>query len=92
MAKGQSSTLSPVYIFTFHQRAGLQVLEHAMQYVAGGHYSQAEVLARLDAAQLMWEARERILRSAARRRMPNLCRLYQEAMEIVWRNPGTRVQ
>ena len=83
---------SPAYTFTIRQRAGLQVLDHAMQYVSGGYRDHDELTARLDAARLMWFARERILEAAAKRRMPNLRRLYREAMSIVWRNPQAGVQ
>ena len=92
MAEAQN-TLS----LSVRARAGLQILNHAIYYVAGEHVAgehrdEAELLARLDAGALMWEARESILRRAAKQRMPHLRRLYREAMQIVWRNPQAGVQ
>ena len=87
MATTQVSTLSPVYTFTIRQRAALQVIAHAMQYLGGcQRLEDAQLLARLAALDLMWQARERILRAAERPRRP-IPRLYREALEIVWRNP-----
>ena len=84
---------SPTYTFTIHHRAGLQILAHAMQHLGGCRQcDDAELLARLAAIDLMWEARERILRAAAKQRMPNVCRLYREAMQIVWRKPEAGAQ
>ena len=93
MATTQISTVSPTYTFSIRHRAGLQILAHAMQYLGGcGHLQDDQLLARLAALDLLWTARERILRAAAKQRMPHLRRLYREAMQIVWRNPQAGVQ
>ena len=86
MATSQISTLSPVYTFSIRQRAGLQILAHAMQYVAGDYRGEAELIARLDAAQMCWQARERILR-AAERRLKRKPVKFHSAPAICWRNP-----
>ena len=84
---------SPSYTFSIRHRAGLQILAHAMQYLGGcGHLQDDQLLARLAALDLLWQSRERILRAAAKQRMPELRRLYREAMQIVWRNPQAGVQ
>ena len=84
---------SPTYTFTIRQRAALQLLAHTMQYLGGcGGCDDDELLARLAALDLLWEARERILKAAATRRMPHLRRLYSEALQIVWRKPEAGVQ
>lgn len=77
---------SPVYTFSVRQRAGLQVLGDALQYLAGSQQDDH------DAALILWAARERILKAAARRRIPTLRRLYRESLSIVWRNRQAGVQ
>lgn len=67
---------STVYTFSVRQRAGLQVLGDALQYLAGAQQDDR------DAALILWAARERILKAAARRRMPTVRRL----LAVVWRN------
>ena len=61
----------PVYFFTIKQRAGLQLLGHAIEYIAGLG-TQAD----LDAVVLLLKARERVLRAAE-----------YEGPYIAWRNP-----
>lgn len=74
------------YTFSIRQRAGLQVISHALQYLADGYRDDADLMARLDASHLCWVARERILRAAAKPRIPEP-RLY-----CAWRNPQAGVQ
>lgn len=65
----------PAYTLSVRARAGLQILNHAIYHVVGEHRNEAELLTKLDAGALMWEAREKILKAAAGRRMPHLRRL-----------------
>ena len=57
------------YTLAVRARAGLQILNHAIYQVAGEYRDEAELLTKLDAGALMWEAREKILKAAAGRRM-----------------------
>lgn len=66
MASAQVSTLFPTYALSARGSAGLQILNHAIFHIAGEYRNETELLARLDAGALMWEARERILRATGR--------------------------
>jgi len=70
MAENKVAHPFPVYFFTIKQRAGLQLLGNALQYVAGLG-TQADH----DAVVLLLMARERVLRAAE-----------YEGPYIVWRN------
>lgn len=69
------------YTFTIGERAALQVLSNALQYVA-----ERPTEADRDAAMMLWAARQRIL-NAAGSRTPNFRGLYRQSLRIVWRNP-----
>ena len=74
------------YTFTLGERAALQVLGNALQYVAA-RPTEAD----RDAAMMLWAARERIL-NAAGSRTPNFRALYRRSLRIVWWNPQAKVR
>lgn len=69
---------SPTFEFSIRQRAGLQLLGDALQYL--GSYGEAD----REAAQILWRARERVLKAAERRSTKPPPR---RQLAIVWRNP-----
>ena len=72
-----SAQPSPVYEFTIRQRAGLQLLGDALQYLAGVQAADRE------AALLIWGAREALLRAAERSGEASVL----PRLRLAWDNP-----
>ena len=77
-----SAQPSPVYEFTIRQRAGLQLLGDALQYLSGAQADDRE------AALLIWGAREALLRAAERRGEASVL----PRLRIVWHNQKAGAQ